>query len=248
MKIVVGGSMAFAKEQLEAKRVLESMGHEVLVTDDVDVYVNNPSVKDNFDEELKACLDNDIVRSFFKKIENTDAYVVINKEKNGARGYLGASVLMEIGLAYHLGKKVFLLEEIDKSQSCALEVAIINPTILNGDLSRVGFERPEISLKEVADRAREIQEEIGLNFDDVLNKFTQEVGELNDAVQKRRGRFCKKKALDNNNLKDELGDVMFNLISICNGMNINPDELSLFAKNTLGKFEERKELYKENLR
>ena len=83
MKIVVGGSMAFAKEQLEAKRVLESMGHEVLVTDDVDVYVNNPSVKDNFDEELKACLDNDIVRSFFKKIENTDAYVVINKEKNG---------------------------------------------------------------------------------------------------------------------------------------------------------------------
>jgi len=103
------------------------------------------------------------------------------------------------------------------------------------------------SFSDIAKEARVIYKEIGLNFDDVLHKFTQEVGELNDAVQKRRGRFCKKKTLDDMALKDELGDVMFNLICICDHMDINPDELDSFAANTLDKFYARKELYKENL-
>jgi len=104
------------------------------------------------------------------------------------------------------------------------------------------------SFLEIARDARLIYDEIGLSFDDILHKFTQEAGELNDAVQKRRGRFCKIKSLDDEALKDEMGDVIFNLVCICDHMKINPDELLSFASNTLGKFYDRKELYKENLK
>lgn len=245
MKIVVGGSMAFAKEQLFVKNGLEELGHEVFVTDDIDVYVDNPAAKDNFDEELKACLENDIVRSFFNKIKETDAYVVVNKEKRGIRGYLGTSVLMEIGLAYYLGKKIFLLEEIDKAQGYALEIAIMNPVILNGDLSGVGCVRKntEMSLKEVADGANEIEDELGLNFDDVLHKFMQECGEFNDAVQKFRGRYCRSN-VPIEEVKGEVGDLIFNLSSVCNRLGINPDEFPKFGKSTLDKFEGRKGEYR----
>jgi hypothetical protein len=138
MKIVVGGSMTFAGDQLKAKEVLEQMGHDVSISEDLDVYVEDPRVKDDFDKELKHCLETDIIRDFFNKIKEADAYLIINKEKRGVRGYLGTSVLMEMGVAYQLGKKIFLLEGVGREQSYALEVEVINPVVLGGDLSKVG--------------------------------------------------------------------------------------------------------------
>jgi NTP pyrophosphatase (non-canonical NTP hydrolase) len=139
MKVVVGGSMTFAKEQLEVKRALEEMGHEVLVSDDIHDCIGNSSIKNaGFESELRHCLETDIVMSFFNMIKEADAYVVVNKEKGGVRGYLGTAVLMELGLAYYLGKRIFLMEDYDKGQGYGLEVAIINPVVLNGDLSKIG--------------------------------------------------------------------------------------------------------------
>ena len=106
----------------------------------------------------------------------------------------------------------------------------------------------KLSFKEVAVVAEKVENEIGLTFDDILNKFTQEVGELNDAVQKYRGRFCKEREFNNEHVKEEVGDVMLNLISICNRVSINPEELPSLANDTLNKFVERKEIYKENLK
>ncbi|MCX6795842.1 MAG: hypothetical protein NT165_03925 [Candidatus Falkowbacteria bacterium] len=135
MKITIGGSMTFAKEQVEIKRQLEQRGHEVLVTDDIEDYINNSAIKNSFEEELELSLKYDVMRTFFKKIDSSDAFLVCNYSKNGVSGRLGISALMELGLAYHLGKKTYLLFETDKVQDYALEVAIINPIILNGDIS-----------------------------------------------------------------------------------------------------------------
>lgn len=137
MKIVIGGSMAFAKEQIEAKKILEEKGHIVLITDNIEEYAQNAAIKQSFEQELKISLDFDIMRSFFNKIDESDAFLVMNYTKKGIPGYLGASVLMELGLAYHLKKKIYLLNDVDKSQSYALEVAIIQPKILNGDISKI---------------------------------------------------------------------------------------------------------------
>ena len=100
------------------------------------------------------------------------------------------------------------------------------------------------TLKEIAQEANDIEDEIGLNTDDVLNKLTQELGEFNDSVQKLRGRYCRK--IGNiEDVKSELGDLVLNLISLCNRMGIDPNELPIFAEQTLSKFKDRKGTYKK---
>jgi len=129
--------MSFATEQLEVKKTLEEMGHTILITDNIEKYASDASIKKSFEEELRLSLEDDIMMSFFKKIAESDAFLVMNYEKKGVKGYIGTSVIMELGLAYYLGKKVYLLNDIDKEQNCALEVAIINPTVIDGDLGKI---------------------------------------------------------------------------------------------------------------
>lgn len=103
MKIVIGGSMAFAKEQIAVRDILAAAGHTVLLTDDIAEYVEKPAIKSSFEEELRISLEYDIMRSFFNQIAESDAFLVCNLPKNGISGYLGTSVLMELGLAYYWG-------------------------------------------------------------------------------------------------------------------------------------------------
>lgn len=137
MKIVIGGSMAFAKEQIAIKDILVTAGHTVLLTDDIAEYVEKPAIKSSFEEELRISREYDIMRSFFNQIAESDAFLVCNLPKNGIPGYLGTSVLMELGLAYYLGKRIYLLHDFDRSQGYALEVAIIDPVVLNGDVTLI---------------------------------------------------------------------------------------------------------------
>jgi hypothetical protein len=107
------------------------------LTDDIEEYVDKPSIKASFEEELRVSLEYDIMRSFFGKVAESDAFLVCNYPKNGISGYLGTSVLMELGLAYHLGKQIYLLHDFDHTQGYALEIAIIDPTMLHGDVSLI---------------------------------------------------------------------------------------------------------------
>jgi nucleoside 2-deoxyribosyltransferase len=123
MKITICGSIAFYKEIIKAKKKLEAMGHEVKtppaeISDDqgkiidVETYyvirkegINNPnSWLWNKKEEL--------IKNHFKKIEWCDAILVTNYDKNGVKGYVGGNTLMEMGLALHLGKPIFMINEI----------------------------------------------------------------------------------------------------------------------------------------
>jgi NTP pyrophosphatase (non-canonical NTP hydrolase) len=251
VKIVVCGSNAFREKMIEFKNKLNEMGHEGVIHPDYEAFARGEKQevwKQIQADHARAKKENNYIGWYHDAIVSSDAILVLNYDKNGIANYVGGNTLMEIAFAHTSGKKVFLINPVPQEVSYADEIGAMYDEILYGDLSKIGFVKETVSLKELAERAREIQEEIGLTFDDILNKFTQEVGELNDAVQKRRGRFCKTRTLNDDNLRDELGDVMFNLISICNGMNIDPDDLPLLAKNTLGKFEERKKLYRENLR
>jgi NTP pyrophosphatase (non-canonical NTP hydrolase) len=101
-------------------------------------------------------------------------------------------------------------------------------------------------LKEIAIQANQIEDEIGLDLDAVMHKFTQEVGELNDAIQKYRGIYCKTR-MELPDVEKEAGDVLFNFISLLNKLGIDPDKLPEFAQTTLEKFKERKDIYMNNL-
>jgi hypothetical protein len=137
MKIMLAGSFAFAKEIVKIKKQLEDMEHTTLTTDDLELYADSPSIKASFDEELKQCIKHDSMRDGFNQVADSDIILVCNYQKNNIQGYLGTSVLMEIAVAYHLNKKVFLLYDYDKSHSYGLEIAIVNPVIIEGDLSNI---------------------------------------------------------------------------------------------------------------
>ena len=104
-----------------------------------------------------------------------------------------------------------------------------------------------MELSELGKKANEIEDEIGLTIDDLLNKITQEVGEFNDAVQKYRGRYCKTRTENTEQIQIEVGDLFFNIISTCSRLGINPNQLPQYAKNTLDKFYERRQLYVASL-
>ncbi|MFH1053475.1 MAG: hypothetical protein V1740_03595 [Candidatus Woesearchaeota archaeon] len=137
MKIMILSSMTFAKGMLETKKKLEENNHEVYLSQDAELYRDKPELKNDYDQELKHSSELDSLREGFDKVEKSDAVLVLNYGKNGIKGYIGASVLMELGAAYFLNKKIFLLNPVDKSQKCALEIDMIKPIILNGNIEEL---------------------------------------------------------------------------------------------------------------
>jgi hypothetical protein len=131
--------MTFAKEQREIVQQLQEAGHTVFYSEDIKELMHTPAIKFDFDQEVQHCIATDVIRKFFNAIAESDVYLTCNYAKRGIEGYLGTAVLMELGVAYHLKKKIFLLYDFDKTQPYGVEIAIINPTILNGDLSKISF-------------------------------------------------------------------------------------------------------------
>ncbi|MBI4033394.1 hypothetical protein HY379_00135 [Candidatus Saccharibacteria bacterium] len=78
-----------------------------------------------------------LMMNHFDKVTSSDAILVINDEKNGIAGYIGANVLMEMGLGFYLKKSVYVLNNVSKQMPVYEEVRAMNSIILNGDLSKI---------------------------------------------------------------------------------------------------------------
>ena len=101
-----------------------------------------------------------------------------------------------------------------------------------------------MTFQDIAQEADFIEQSLGLTLDDVLNKLTQEMGEFNDAIQNFRGRYTRTKTSDTEHVKKELGDVLFNLISLCHQLGIDVSKLEQYPEATLAKFKSRLDQYK----
>lgn len=139
MKIMICGSMAFAKNILKVKKELEKLGHQVNVPVDIENHLADSSFTDKLDENHQHCVANNILKKCFDLIAESDAILFLNLKKNNIDGYIGASGLMEIGLAHYLGKKIFLFNKIPSyhEQRWALEVSIMQPIIIDQELSKI---------------------------------------------------------------------------------------------------------------
>lgn len=139
MRIMVCGSMTFAKEMLKTKQKLEELGHEVNVPLDIESHVKNPKLIDDLESNYKHAIKNNVMQKCFNLVSKSDAILVLNYLKNGLKGYVGTSSLMEIGLAYYLGKKIFILNSLPKPREArfAHEITIMQPITLDGDLEKI---------------------------------------------------------------------------------------------------------------
>lgn len=126
--------MTFSKQMIMAQKELMEFGHEVRVPVDADMHVDDPSAIDDLNRNRQHCIENQVMRTCFQYVADADAIVVLNFPKNGIEGYVGTAALMEMGLAYHLGKKIYLLYQPPTPQEhrWALEVSVFQPTVLHG--------------------------------------------------------------------------------------------------------------------
>ena len=132
--------MRFAKQMAETKEKLEGLGHKAEVPCDIQKFLDDPGyTTDNHEENFKHCLENDILRRCLNSIGKSDAILVLNYPKNGINGHIGTNTLIDMGVAYYLGKKIFLLNHPPdvKKEKSTHEVLVMQPVILDGDFSRI---------------------------------------------------------------------------------------------------------------
>jgi len=146
MKITICGSIAFFPEMLETKAKLEELGHEVKLPPTEVPDENGQMIPvAKFYELRKTITDEnswiwqrkaEAMHNHFDKVEWADVILVLNYEKNGIAGYIGANTLMEIGLAFYLRKPIYLLNAFSEI-SYKEEVLSMRPIVINGDLNLI---------------------------------------------------------------------------------------------------------------
>ena len=129
--------MMFHKEMRQAQKELEAMGHQALVPKSIELMDTMGYVHPTIDEaRVAAKIQHDFIREHFRKIEKSDAILVLNYDKKRIVNYIGGNTFLEMGLAYWLGKKMYLLHPIP-DMDYKTEMLAMQPIILGGDISKI---------------------------------------------------------------------------------------------------------------
>jgi hypothetical protein len=118
MKIAICSSTQFLHEVKEIADKLMAMGHETIYPQTIGKIVRGEvSYEEAMNDKNNGKwhergIKQDSLRAYFEEIKNSDVILVTNFDKNGIKGYLGGAVLLEMGFAHVLNKKIFLLNEI----------------------------------------------------------------------------------------------------------------------------------------
>ncbi|KKR21440.1 MAG: hypothetical protein UT48_C0008G0017 [Parcubacteria group bacterium GW2011_GWE2_39_37] len=138
MKITICGSISNASKIYAIEKELASYGHEVFSHELMHQYATGDQniIKKVSTDHSSLKRDNDTFKWYYNAIKASDAILVCNFEKNNIKNYIGGSVLMEIGYAHVLDKKIFFLNPIP-DVSFKDELIAASPAILNGDLNKI---------------------------------------------------------------------------------------------------------------
>lgn len=140
--ITICSSASFYKEVLEIEKELKKLGFKVKIPHTA----NKMKRSGNFNvEDYKTWYKNGadykkktkLMNQHFKKVMQADAILVVNNEKRGISGYIGGNVLMEMTLAYHLKKKIFIWNEVASDLQIEEEIRGVNPIFINQDLLKI---------------------------------------------------------------------------------------------------------------
>jgi hypothetical protein len=142
MIITICSSLYFAKEIGEVAEKLGELGHEVFVPSTAEQILSGQINISDIEKEKESGLASDrtiknnaIIRHY-KKIEKSEAILVLNYEKKGVKNYIGGNTFLETGFAFVLNKKIFLLNPIPEV-NYSDEIIAMQPIILNGDLDNI---------------------------------------------------------------------------------------------------------------
>jgi len=136
MIITICGSMQFHKEMASVRDQLMKRGLTVNVPGELDDIEKNESYMDTDEERIMAKIEYDFIREHFRKIKESDAILILNYEKKKIPGHIGGNTFLEMGYAFGLGKKVYLLNPVP-DMDYKTEMHAIQPVVLHGDLGKI---------------------------------------------------------------------------------------------------------------
>ncbi|MDP3901107.1 MAG: hypothetical protein Q8Q38_02095 [bacterium] len=140
--IAICCSASFYKQALEVQEQLRTRGFRVLVpntantmkrTGDFKVEHYKTWYKNPADYKRKAKL----MRQHFKKVIEADAILVLNYRKKGMEGYVGGNGLMEMAIAFHYKKPIYVLNPVSESSPLYEEILGMGPVFLKGNLNTI---------------------------------------------------------------------------------------------------------------
>jgi hypothetical protein len=144
MKITICGSISSSEKMIEVTNKLIGLSHTVelpystrrIMHGELTVEEYLKEIEINGDKKFRKEANIDVIKEHYEFIKNSDAILVVNTEKNDVKNYIGGNALMEIGFAYVLGKKIFLLNPIPE-MGYKDEIMAMQPIILNRDLNKI---------------------------------------------------------------------------------------------------------------
>lgn len=142
MKVVVCGSMAFARDMLNAQKILEKKGHQVILPGPTREYLSGRLKKMASGwgtiEGAKIKIAHNLIRKHYNEIKKGDAILVINKDKNGIKNYIGGNSFLEMGFAYILSKKIYTLNDLPEGLPVFYqELVAMQPISLHGSFNGI---------------------------------------------------------------------------------------------------------------
>lgn len=140
--ITICSSAAHYRNVLDLEKELKALGYVIKIpktaaimkkTNNFDVSSYKTWYKNPKDYKKKTQL----MEGHFKKVLEADAILVANFEKNGLKGYIGGNVLMEMVLAFHYKKPIFIYNDISDELGIKEEVFGLNPIFLNSNVNLI---------------------------------------------------------------------------------------------------------------
>ncbi len=128
--------MQFYRQMAKAQGRLEARGVHVLVPTELGNENTNESFMSRDEDKISTKIEYDFIREHFRKIEKSDAILILNYKKKGISGYIGGNTFLEMGYAFGLRKKIYLLYPVP-TMDYSVEMHAMKPIILGGDLSKL---------------------------------------------------------------------------------------------------------------
>ena len=136
MKIIICGSMSFSPEMMDIKKHLEEMGHEAVLPHNTEKYVTQELSAESSQESTANKIAGNLIQKYYWEIQEADAVIIANYDKNGIPNYVGGNSFLEAGYAHALDKKLYFINDIPE-MPYSDELRALQPLILLGDLSQI---------------------------------------------------------------------------------------------------------------
>ncbi len=137
-KIFLCASMNFYGDLVRIENELTSLGWQVFIPQSAKVMKERNDFEVSHFKGVVSYVDRSkLIRKNFEEIAESDAILVINNNKNGVTAYIGPNVLMEIGVAFYLKKKIFIWNSVPETASYKEELLCFGAVEINQNLKEI---------------------------------------------------------------------------------------------------------------